>query len=389
MVNDWFELIYSVCPILHRARFLRRLASGEASKDVTFGVLVLSVCAATIASLKRKRLFEYSNEGISPDRCIQLAEEAGFFSGRKEISLERCQALYNFGVARASTHGMDDPDFFVFTSEAAAGIKWLTSYCLRAMTPVDQEMLKRTFWIFFAALCTSDLHGRPSVGLLTNYESISVLALVEVNDAELTGEDPSAQWHGDQMSYVPGLKFLSKLFLVWYQSQQSGNNTIAHLQHHTNEVRCALDWLPPELQWRGGLSRTRGNFGTDVQTANLYITQLHIRHNLLEQMKIMSKRESGGMRVATPIEIIDERQSIVDDMLEILTHMPQRVLESNGFSLLPKIRDIGSSLLEDSRAGEWQDVGTPGAQRNLERLLEILRELDPAEHGYLGISPAQ
>lgn len=382
IVNDWFELIYSVCPILHRSTFLKRLSEGEASLDPDFAALVLSICAATIASLRRKRIFEYDCEhgNVSPERCVQLAEDAGFFNGRRTITLERCQTFYNFSVAMGAK-GIDDPESFMYMSEASSGIKWLAYYNLRTMTSIDQELLKRTFWICFAGVCTSDLHGRPSLGLLTSQDSIALFTPAEINDAELdpTGKDPLEAWHGDKMSYIPGLNFLSKLFLLWYRSQQN-NDTIAHLQHHTNLVRCALDWMPPELQWRGGLSRTRGNFGTDVQTANLYITQLHIRYNLLEQMKALSKHDNNGgdTRMTLP-EIVDERQSIVDDMLEILTHMPQSVLESNGFSLLPKIRDIGSSLLEDHRVGEWQNIGTPGAQRNLERLLLILRELDPAE----------
>jgi hypothetical protein len=153
-----------------------------------------------------------------------------------------------------------------------------------------------------------------------------------------------------------------------------------------NLVQCALDYLPPELQWRGGLSKPpQSNFGTEVQTANLYITQLHVRSNLLEQMNGLSK----SMGVAgTPPEIINERQNIVTDMLEILYHMPQETLEANGHSLIPKIRDIGSALLDEVRTGDRpQPLGSKAAV-NLDRLLAKLESLDvhsQAEYMRIGL----
>ncbi len=152
-------------------------------------------------------------------------------------------------------------------------------------------------------------------------------------------------------------------------------------------VQRALDYLPPELQWRGGLSRhSQSNFGTQVQTANLYITQLHIRSNLLEQMNRLSK--SSGI-TKTPPEIINERQTIVEDMLEILYHMPQETLEANGHSLIPKIRDIGSALLDEVRTGDRPQPTGSKASVNLGRLLAKLESLNihsQTEYGKIGLA---
>jgi hypothetical protein len=138
-------------------------------------------------------------------------------------------------------------------------------------------------------------------------------------------------------------------------------------------VQRALDYLPPELKWRGGLSRPpQSNFGTDVQTANLYITQLHIRSNLLEQIRRISKT----LGVQTPTEVRNERQSIVGDLLEILYHTSQEVLEANGHSLIPKIRDLGTALLDEVRTGDGEQGVSPIASENLERLLAKLEDLD-------------
>jgi hypothetical protein len=78
----------------------------------------------------------------------------------------------------------------------------------------------------------------------------------------------------------------------------------------------------------------------------------------------------------TPPELISERRSIVEDMLEILYHMPQETLEANGYSLIPKIRDIGSALLDEVRTGDRGQGMSPKASVNLDRLLAKLESLD-------------
>ncbi len=219
---------------------------------------------------------------------------------------------------------------------------------------------------------------RPSVGLLSPLDNIETLRPLDITDAEL---DPASAiqdltWQADKITYIPGLNYLSDLFLLWHASQQCNNNTtIAKLQHHIHLVQSSLEKLPAPLRWRGGLSRPPySNFGTDVQIVNLYITQLHIRSNLLEQIHRLLKADYSKQQY-TAQQIIRERQSIVEDLLEILFHMPRETLESNGRSLVPKARDIGSALLEE---GEGLGIGTVSekAKGDLVRLLDRMEKLD-------------
>src|SRR5450432_1192273 len=73
IVHDWFELIHSVCPILHRASFLKRLTDGDAAHDPGFSALLASVCAAAIASLKRKSSTYYGI--ITVQRCFGVIDQ--------------------------------------------------------------------------------------------------------------------------------------------------------------------------------------------------------------------------------------------------------------------------------------------------------------------------
>jgi len=254
-----------------------------------------------------------------------------------------------------------------------------------------------------------------------------------MNDTELdpTNIDPSNLWHGDTVTYVPGLNYLTHLFYLWHSSQQTFPLSVPHIQQHMTYIQRALDTLPPELRWRGGLSRPPGsNFGTDVQTANLYITQLHIRSSLLEQMYTLSKSLPTSPALDGRIasqgpnlhkdEIRKQRAEIVKDLLEILYHMSEETLEANGHSkcgilesiltiaifqtvvnhltsttgLVPKVRDIGSALLDEMRVGDSQlnsgesdgsgAFSSQEASLDLRRLLEKLERLDfrPWDDGY-------
>lgn len=75
-----------------------------------------------------------------------------------------------------------------------------------------------------------------------------------------------------------------------------------------------------------------------------------------------------------------EHQSIVSDLLEVLYHLPLEILEANGYSLIPKIRDIGAAYLEGLQVDSEADGRVIGigyeAKGKLERLLRQLGVLD-------------
>jgi len=199
-----------------------------------------------------------------------------------------------------------------------------------------------------------------------------------VTDEELdtTLADDYSNWSDAKTSYIPAINRQSDLLILWQRSQLVTIQTVANLQVYTNLIRSALDTLPPQLQWRGGLSRPpQSNFGTDAQTANLYITQLHIRYNLLEQMVDISHQPGATTSGTSTPELTSERQSIVEDMLQIVQTVPRTIIQASGASLVHKIRDIGAALLEQP---EPNVTLVSDLQRNnkLCLVLRILEELE-------------
>ena len=213
--------------------------------------------------------------------------------------------------------------------------------------------------------------GRLAIGLATpGYESICARPL-PLSDNQLDpltpGQTDETPWHGDNTSYIPGLNSLYSLFRVWHEIQSTPPNRDPEefIDRFLRMVQQVIDNLPPELRWRGGLSRPPGaTKGHDVQIANLFVTSLHLRSNILQ------KFGTAGPYGA-------QHQRIVDDLLEVLYHMPQAVFEANGPSLVPKIRDIGAAYLEQFREeGGANHVRIRDGKQRLERLLSRLDDLD-------------
>jgi hypothetical protein len=107
--------------------------------------------------------------------------------------------------------------------------------------------------------------------------------------------------------------------------------------------------------------------GHEIQIANIFITSLYVRSNLLQQFAIKGEREPQQE---------EEHHSIVNDLLEVLYHLPQPILEANGYSLIPKIRDIGAAYLEVLQGGADVVAIDDEAKGKLERLLRKLGVLD-------------
>ncbi|KAM0233067.1 hypothetical protein ACHAP5_010534 [Fusarium lateritium] len=163
------------------------------------------------------------------------------------------------------------------------------------------------------------------------------------------------------MEMTPRLNSLSDLFLIWQEVQQipEGTEPQITITRYLGKIQQVLDNLPPELRWRGGLSRpAHVTEGHDVQIANLFVTSLNIRSNILQKFGPTDKSA-------------EDHQRIVDDLLEILYHLPRAVFDANGSSLVPKIRDIGAAYLE-----QLGEVEIGDARIKLERLLRKLDDLD-------------
>uniref|UniRef100_A0A8H7TRI0 Zn(2)-C6 fungal-type domain-containing protein n=3 Tax=Bionectria ochroleuca TaxID=29856 RepID=A0A8H7TRI0_BIOOC len=350
LLNEWFDKIHPIAPILLRRRFFRRLKNGEADSDPVF----------------------YNQTSLSVPSCLEFIEKnklLAFDLGEVNYTPEWCIAMYNIGVAinATSSQGLSDVHGFHAVSQSSAATTYLLYYSLRSLSYIDQQLLKRLFWLLFAAAKSGDMFGRLTVGFEAIHSNWDLLRPTSLSDNELDPAetvDNSTPWHGDDISYVPGLNSLSDLFMVWHQARVSppGLDRVTRLRNSMDSIQRIIDNLPPELRWRGGLSRHGAvNEGHNAQIANIFITSFHLRSNLVQ-------------KYGTRDDIVAEHQRIVDDLLEILYHLPQCVFNANGSSVVPKVRDIGAVYLEHHMIAD--NPNRDEAKEKMEMILRKLNDLD-------------
>jgi hypothetical protein len=84
---------------------------------------------------------------------IEKNKLLAFDLGEVNYTPEWCIAMYNIGVAinATSSQGLSDVHGFHAVSQSSAATTYLLYYSLRSLSHIDQQLLKRLFWLLFAA----------------------------------------------------------------------------------------------------------------------------------------------------------------------------------------------------------------------------------------------
>lgn len=134
---------------------------------------------------------------------------------------------------------------------------------------------------------------------------------------------------------------------------------------------------------------TRRRLQLEIQKANIYASQLATRSYFVERYLNLrdahkaqatlggnSDMEANGKDIKDELDnmVYDEREAIIRSLLTVLTSITQRNMEPNGVSLVNKIRQIASTLLND--APERKGPVAKQAEEYLGKFLEILVKLE-------------
>ncbi|KAM5347348.1 hypothetical protein ACJ41O_010353 [Fusarium nematophilum] len=357
ILTDWSRFVYPLAPLLHKKRFLQRILQHEDERNPTFCALVLSTCAVTVSTLRRRSFHNYP--GVTVEKCVGIIDREQML-WPVSYTLDWCIARYNIASALNALYGLDDVRVYHGIKDAMAGVQWMLFHSRETRSVHDQEMLKRLYWLIAMWQLATELRGQPHLTFLPCPPFTRVLEAIRPEplsdielgvpdtevDASLLRSDAAKTWLRDDEEYVTGLNSLVDVMLIWERAKvdmahKAPQETLRDGMAHVQQV---LDNLIPELRWRGGLARfPQPSRGHEAQTVNILITSLY-----------------------------------VSDALEVLDHIPEEVHESNGFSLVKKVRDIGAAYLQELRVTNEGPVRVvnESAQRTVNALLARLERLD-------------
>ncbi|CAH0026948.1 unnamed protein product [Clonostachys rhizophaga] len=376
-LDDWFEFFYPIQPLLHRRYFISRFQGREMHTNSEFLALVISMCAATVATLPRKAATEYNE--ITVSNSLHLIRHYNLLQSTMGCSVDWCVAYYLLSWAQMGEHGFTGFDVFNNLKSAMSGVQWLLSFQPRQKSVHDEEILKRLYWQLTILDIGLDTKGWPGCSFYPLSGDQSRLRPRCLSDEDLytaeglmTGICAS---HDDTVDYVTGFNAHADIILTWWHAKADSEHRSPReiIDRGLERLQSILDSLPPELRWRGGLSRDpRATRGNEMQMLNIMISFLYIKSNLLEIY---------GPVAEPPFT----HCTIISDVLEILHHVPRTILESVGFSVVKRIRDMGAPYLEELKLMSNADALASEPIR--QRLWQLLSELELLDYqGRPGIS---
>ncbi|KAG7112374.1 hypothetical protein HYQ45_006850 [Verticillium longisporum] len=187
--------------------------------------------------------------------------------------------------------------------------------------------------------------------------------------------------------------------------------TLDSLFHVMTRLNTTLSNLPPELRMprrrgspatydaeRGALPAVSPQF--DIMRANVHITSIYLQSMILEMCLDKVERSDHGARAgsqgtspasdpATPDTSAREqlwqlKESVARELLDVVHYCSAWTLESNGSSMIVKIREIAATLLERSEgSGVLSDVERR-SREYIAQFVEILANLDYAPRSLVG-----
>ena len=153
-INDWFAFVHPVAPILHRDTFLRQLDDPAGSSDLDFLMLVVSVCAATVSTLRRSAAY---TGAITVEKCYQIITTTTQSRGILTTNLTRCQTKYNMAASLMQERGMDNEMVQLLSAEILVMTGHLLHYEAQHLSLCELELVKRLYWLCFSGQWSVDL----------------------------------------------------------------------------------------------------------------------------------------------------------------------------------------------------------------------------------------
>ncbi|KAI1744975.1 hypothetical protein F4680DRAFT_403909 [Xylaria scruposa] len=135
----------------------------------------------------------------------------------------------------------------------------------------------------------------------------------------------------------------------------------------------------PENDVRRALAEPvrRRQLQSEIQKANIHASQLATRSYFVERylnLRDAHPENTQEVKYDRDEMVAEERELIVQDLLAVLTSISQRNLEPNGQSMINKIRQVASTLVQ--AASERKGPVAIKAEEYLHRFIEILVKLE-------------
>lgn len=438
ILDDYVNRVYPVLPLVHVPTFRSLLATGAFDTDPGFLRLCIALCAVTIASIPkdmaRHGLTWYADAGDLVEKAaklVTLSRIASHPDWQNKATVE--SMIVSIVLSLASHYAGKANAGWAYAGEAVLFFRELELFKRAAydgLTPIEKELCKRAFWILFIV----QIHDRmsfiiPHTGLSHDpqHTDWEFLLPMNVSDEELTAGQPQPN---GAVPLISGFIALVKVFLcivdlldksfpgppsyfglspgavaarllpvhTLNKDKLHSHPDMPHLDslfHMMTRLDATLGDLPEPLRLPQrdeqipvslpieNQSQVDTQFG--IMRANIHITGIYLQSMILEMCLNELQSRSRSISFLSSYEntinaqLWTMKESVARELLDILSLSSTPVLESNGLSMIKKIREIAATFLEQQSSPESPD-GLGDIERRskeyLGRFVQILTDLD-------------
>lgn len=377
-MSDYLDLIYPVVPVVHRPSFRRDLELERDSYDSDFFLLLLGICALTLAigssRFEQYRIIDSTLSFQSPEaminHCYDLFichREASYYDSisHQKFAVSYCLVTAFFQIGHHNRSRMLE----IEAMQLARLLELHRASTYESLDLVEAQLRKKAFWLIFYSLVHNRLQYARRERLLyldcSMLRSIDFQALLpaEVEDEYITPDTilprPDGNSHNNIMTAfnIHSKVFCTALIPLW---RVSGSTTTASsradsdqccgceciglelqiqsLEDRYEELRFMLDKCPPRLQpWAPSgttIDSTPSSRVLDTQMetlrANIHVTHLWLQCMILDKIDGLRLKNPTLSR-PDPKAAWPEREEIARQMLHVLHSFSDEPLEPNGY----------------------------------------------------------
>ncbi|KAI9150606.1 NAD(P)H azoreductase [Paramyrothecium foliicola] len=249
--------------------------------------LVLSVYAVTAIIFRQCNVEAY--EDVTASRCLQLIQSHGLLT-TDICTIDWCIAKHNIAWALV-VGGSDCSDFRMYhaVKDAIAGLQWLLVHKFGDMSLHDREMSKRLYCRLMVMDLGASTNAQAYLNLHPLDEPFTHMLPIPMADIALDSGLSISSEQGtiaeDDVDYVSGFNASTNIFLAWWHAKRDRLHKSAEetLRRGLDHIQRVLDDLPPNLRWRGVLSRDpRTTSGHEAQMVDILTGSLYMKSNFLQ-----------------------------------------------------------------------------------------------------------
>ncbi|KAF9241138.1 hypothetical protein BU15DRAFT_61093 [Melanogaster broomeanus] len=392
--------------LCHKPSFMADLHDRREERDPLFFALVMSTAASTLVQMPKSYLpMRRSVVRKLAQTCYEASRHITIASYDPPTSMHVVIRYFDCIYHFCEGHDATQHAAFGEAAHIAVTLCMHEEGSYEGLDPIECEIRRRTFWLLFG--------GRP---ICLRDEDCTVHYPKELDDEYITSNVYLSQPPG-KTAIVSGLNYISRIFAllgeilvrirVDKRSPPQGQFATARLeevQSLHSRIVGALTHTPEPLRLKrshqhnhlpsdyGGAVFRQNTFAEVkdffdnpkasranalnpflVMQANLYVTQQLVRF-VIEQYRDELVASLQGR--IDDIRVVEDREAVASDLLNILHSIPIQSIATNGPSLVHKVRFVASTLLDAVRKAETAPASAARAHAFLWDFLSILSEIE-------------